>query len=99
MMGKAYDKNGCPISIGDVLKVFHFVGQRNKRHYMYKQVVEARRFNPDGQEYLLVSHLNLREWDDPDGGYTISQMDQVECDTEIVQSIHDDFNERPKRAA
>lgn len=33
---KVIDKHGIPIMPGDVLKVFHFVGARNKRHYMYK---------------------------------------------------------------
>lgn len=33
---KFHDKHGYPIYDGDVLKVFHFIGSRNKKHYMYK---------------------------------------------------------------
>ena len=32
-MSAAYDKTGREIMQGDILKVFHFVGRRNKRHY------------------------------------------------------------------
>ncbi len=35
-----YDKNGYQIHKGDVLKVFHFIGRRNKKYYMYKVVTE-----------------------------------------------------------
>ena len=35
-MKKLYDKRGIPIQDGDVLKVFHFTGARNKKYYMYK---------------------------------------------------------------
>ena len=31
-----YDKNYRPIHKGDLLKVFHYIGPRNKRCYMYK---------------------------------------------------------------
>lgn len=31
-----YDKNRRPILEHDVLKVFHFIGARRKRYYMYK---------------------------------------------------------------
>lgn len=30
------DKMGREIRPGDLLKVFHFIGARNKKHYMYK---------------------------------------------------------------
>lgn len=33
------DKYGIEIEPGDVLKVFHFVGARRKKHYMYKLAV------------------------------------------------------------
>ena len=35
---EVYDKNGRPVHEYDVLKVFHFVGSRKKRYYMYKVV-------------------------------------------------------------
>jgi hypothetical protein len=64
MDGKLYDKAGIQIMVGDVLKVFHFVGARRKRHYMYKQVISA---VPLGKEnpklYLKISHLDLDKSD------------------------------------
>jgi hypothetical protein len=35
----AYDKTGRKIEPGDVLKVFHFVCRRRRRHYMHKQAL------------------------------------------------------------
>jgi len=35
-----YDKNGYPVCCGDVLRVFHFIGPRRKRFYMWKVVME-----------------------------------------------------------
>lgn len=34
------DKNGKRIEAGDILKVFHFIGSRNRHHFMYKVAVE-----------------------------------------------------------
>jgi len=91
----AYDKHGREIKVGDVLKVFHFVGARRKRHYMYKHVVGTRPAN-DGGEFLVISHLNLKPLDGRDAGYWIFQKGQVERDTEIVQSAGDYFEDRPR---
>ena len=33
-----YDKNGKEIKEFSLLKVFHFIGARRKKHYMYKWV-------------------------------------------------------------
>jgi len=92
-----YDKNGRPIKVGDVLKVFHFIGARGKRHYMYKHVVGTRPSNGGG-EFLVISHLNLKPLDGRDSGYWIFQEGQIDRDIEIVQGAHDDFDERPVRA-
>lgn len=51
------DARGQEIAAGDVLKVFHFVGARRKRHYMYKQAV-AYVVQPKGSWWLKISHLN-----------------------------------------
>lgn len=51
------DEKGREIRPGDVLKVFHFVGARRKRHYMYKQAIGYEK-HPKGGGYLRVSHLN-----------------------------------------
>lgn len=92
-----YDKNGRPIKVGDVLKVFHFIGARRKRHYMYKHVVDTRPSNGGG-EFLVISHLNLKPLDGSDAGYWIFQEGQIDHDIEIVQGAFDAFEERPVRA-
>ncbi len=45
------DDNGIQIKPLDVIKVFHFIGRRGKKHYMYKQVKKV-----DGA-FLVVNHL------------------------------------------
>lgn len=89
--GKVFDQTGREILIGDVLKVFHFVGRRNKHHYMYKQAIENRTYGV--MNYLFLSHLDMSG-----AGYHIPRLDMgVTLDnTEIVQSANDDFQERPR---
>ncbi len=70
----AFDKNGTRIREFDVLKVFHFVGARRKKHYMYKWV----RRHP-GSAYLHALHM-----EDDSGDYYVLSGNYKE--TEIVQS-------------
>jgi hypothetical protein len=93
-MSAIYDKTGREIMQGDVLKVFHFVGRRNKRHFMYKQVVEERLLGKDQNAYWQISHLNQREGD----GYLMAKDGAVYNDYEIVQSIDAHFEDRPRKA-
>lgn len=90
--GAIYDKTGREIMQGDVLKVFHFVGARNKRHYMYKQVVRERL----GRQchYWFLSHLNQRD----DDGYFLARDGTFYADYEIVQSVDARFEDRPRAA-
>lgn len=84
------DKNGRQIERGDVLKVFHFTGSRNRRHYMYKQVLGVKTLQ-SGNEYLMFSHLELND------DYYLERCDgRTLCDYEIVQSIDTRFEERPR---
>jgi len=91
------DKNGREIQPGDTLKIFHFVGRRRKRFYMYKYV-EAIWSHPewkDGLDALRVSHLNIAG-----ETYLILRRGQWEKHIEIVQGYGygDDrrpFDERP----
>lgn len=90
-MSAVYDKTGREIMQGDVLKVFHFVGARNKRHYMYKQVVGERLLGQRQSAYWWVSHLNQT-----DDGYHLAKDGAVLRDTEIVQSVDARFEYRPR---
>lgn len=81
---EAFDQNGIPFALGDVVKVFHFVGARRKRHYMYKQVVGERVW-PSGYRCWLFSHLNLKPAEGPDGGFYVARDGRHHRDYEIVQ--------------
>lgn len=45
------DKNGIQIEEFDLLKVFHFIGARRKKYYMYKWVKKI-------NDKLVCYHLN-----------------------------------------
>lgn len=50
------DKNGREIMVGDTLKIFHFIGPRLKKYYMYKfvkRIISGRFFE--------ISHLDLKQ--------------------------------------
>lgn len=53
-----FDQTGRKIEPGNVLRVFHFVGIRRKRHYMYKQAIEYQPHPNSAGGYLKISHLN-----------------------------------------
>lgn len=89
-----FDKTGREIMLGDVLKVFHFVGSRNKRHYMYKQVV-GEKVCKTPPHYWFLSHLEMREGD----GYHLARDGSILDDYEIVQSVDARFEDRPRFAA
>lgn len=94
-MNAIYDKNRREIMQGDIVKVFHFVGARKKRHYMYKQVVGERLLGKRQSAYWYLSHLSQRE----DDGYVLAKDGQVYADYEIVQSIDFAFEDRPRKPA
>lgn len=83
------DKNGREIMPGDTLKMFHFLGPRLKKYYMYKFVKRIVKGN-----LFEISHLNL-------AGETFTmQIDGKQHDNiEIVQGFGADgthFEERPR---
>ncbi len=94
-MSAIYDKNRREVMQGDIVKVFHFVGARRKRHYMYKQVVEERLLGKNQSTYWYLSHLSQRE----DDGYLLAKDGKVYTDYEIVQSIDFAFEDRPRKPA
>lgn len=52
---KTYDKTGREIMVGDTLKVFHYIGPRHKRFFMFKYVQDG---PPGSGRYFRISHLN-----------------------------------------
>jgi hypothetical protein len=77
-----YDKNGTEIKEFAVLKVFHFIGARRKRHYMYKWVKLK---GWDGKLYWVARHLTN---DNPGNYYQLRAVANAQrqlTDTEIVQ--------------
>ena len=88
-----YDKTGREIMVNDVLKVFHFIGARRKRHYMYKQAVEVIYIGENRSPYLRISHLNGEN-----EGYTQKINGCVMENTEIVQGFSEgvSYEDRPK---
>ena len=92
----AFDKNGRQIEPGDVLKVFHFIGARGKRHYLYQQALRY------SKGRLHISHLNRvddREpWEIGRNYYTVGGNEHLH-DYEIIQSADANLDERPKSAA
>lgn len=98
-MTALYDKNGIPIERGDVVKVFHFVGARRKRHFMYHQCLGVREIGAASTPYLAFSHLNfIEDHLKRDGPYLERPDDRVLKDYEIVQSMDCKHDERPRMA-
>lgn len=96
-MDKIYDKHGIPIERGDIVRVFHFIGARRKRHYMYKQSLGPQLLHPSHEEkYMMFSHLNfVDEYGERDGPYP-ERLGQKLDGYEIVQSIKCDHEYRPR---
>lgn len=90
-----YDKNGIPILKGDVLKVFHFIGARREKHFMYKQVLGFKEFGKNKSKYMELSHLDLES-----NSYFELIDGRILKDYEIVQGFGDDginFKKRKNR--
>ena len=92
----ARDKYGRNIEPGDVLKVFHYIGARGKRCYMYQQAMRY------AKGRLLISHLNRvddREpWEIGKNYYSVGGNEHLH-DYEIVQSVDAKLEQRPKAVA
>lgn len=80
-----YDKRGYPINEGDILKVFHFIGSRKKKHFMYKQVGSYALMGGPDKPYLMVHHLPYQEPKPNQPGYYILFDDErTLTDYEII---------------
>jgi hypothetical protein len=98
MQGKVYDKRGIPIERGDIVKVFHFIGARRKRHYMYKQCLGVNTYQNSEQEYVFFSHLNFADLIGEEGGPYHEWLGTRLDHYEIVQSIKCDHEDSPRFA-
>lgn len=82
------DKNGREIRRGDIVKVYHSMGARRKRYYMYKQCLGIDRYLPSGTAVIKFDHLDMGvtppydEYGPKLSGY------------EIIQGAHDDYESR-----
>ncbi len=91
------DCKGREILPGDTLKLFHFIGARRKRCFMFKWVeaIETRPTWCAGLDALRISHLNL------EGETWLKIRDGSQwMDCEIVQGYGADgtpFDQRPRR--
>ena len=96
-----YDKRGIPIERGDVVKVFHFIGARRKRHYMYKHCLGVSSYRPDGVKCVFFSHLNFQDDIDIKGsnGPYHEWPGTHLTHYEIVQSIKCDHERRDRAIA
>lgn len=99
MTNQLYDKHGIPFERGDIVKVFHFVGARGKRNYMYKQCLGPEMLHPSHEKpYMMFSHLNfVTDRHVRDGPYHETIDGRKLTDYEIVQSIKCDHEERKKK--
>jgi len=89
-MSELFDKTGRPIARGDILKVFHFAGPRQKRYFMYKQALGTKTLGGD-EKYMMFSHLAMT-----DEHYLEHCDGRTLSDYEIVQSIDARFQDRPR---
>lgn len=95
-MDATRDKYGREFKVGDVLKVFHFIGKHGKKRFMYKQIVGFRKLGGLGgsskKNYFDVCHLNMSDKEN----YHIGKDQGVLTDYEILQGL-DDIDTRPKQ--
>lgn len=92
-----FDKRGIPFVRGDIVKVFHFVDRRRKRHYMYHQCLGTRPIGKNASPYVAFSHLNfIEDHRITDGPYLQRPDGRKLSEYEIVQSINCDHEERDR---
>lgn len=84
-----HDKNGRIIERGDIVKVFHFIGARRKRYYMYKQCLGTSKVG--ATTMMTFGHLNFS-----DEFYHLSPSENWLDGYEILQGIYSDPSDRPK---
>lgn len=96
-----YDKNKRPIKVGDVLKIFNFIGARNKKHYKYTYVYDKVTYTA-GHTLYHILHLVSNPDELLQSRYYMKDIDGLVLDDyEIVQGIRtingtlEDVEDRP----
>lgn len=89
-----YDKTGREIRVGDTLKIFHFIGSRRKKYFMYKQVIDYKEYTT--HKLFTVSHLDTKN-----SVYYLADNEKFYNDIEIVQGYNNkngelSFEDRPR---
>ncbi len=90
-----YDKNRRPIMRGDIIKLFHFIGARRKKYYMYKQAIDY--VHRGGREWLECGHLAL---DSAETFFLSCSESEANQSIEIVQGYGENgehFEDRTKK--
>ncbi len=83
------DKTGREILPGDLLKVFHFIGARRKRYYMYKYVESIEFHGKNPKEFIKLNHLSSKGLVG-DVHYWVMMDDKIHPEYEIVQGYGKD---------
>lgn len=97
MSEQFYDLKGVPIFPGDLLRTFHFIGSRRKRHYLYHTVV-----NEDG--YLcMVPTCWLETPLQKGGGKAMLKYMHPEKESEVIAGNGPEpylsYEDRPRKKA
>ncbi len=106
-MKPSYDKKGIEIRAGDILKVYHFTGARNKKHYMYKMAWIYSWHSEDPVNGRVIHKRMMGNHLDRSSIAGISEKNSyalptgILTDYEIVQGYNNqgdelDFNDRPR---
>ena len=90
---QAWDANGFPIAPGDLIRSFHFIGARRKRHYLYHTVVMR-----DGELWMIPTcHLEATK---TGGGGDCRIWERQLAGREIISGVDEggrDYTNRPGR--
>ena len=94
MTEQFYDRRGVPISKGDLVRSFHFIGARRKIHYLYHTVVDE-----GGVLYMVPTC-----WLEPtfqDGGKAQLKFMATEMQAEVIHGFGPEpylsYEERPRK--
>lgn len=77
-MEEIRDKKGTSIKVGSVIKVFHFVGARRKKHYMYKVIMLHPKYGLHAYDIVEIATKGI------EAAHSCTANALRRCDFEIV---------------